>query len=408
MISAFAANYQVDCILVHGPWVVDNPDKKKHASLVFADGADERVVYSDDPWNADRQRFHDHSRRGCGDGSVLVNVDNSFMNDVAGCDIASIVWPPRGRRPSARQEAVRAGSGKSDRTIVPMKEGNNGKRIKSKGKRLRYHIVVTSGLSGGKGEDQGNVQQGYRLRTQRRELLQQALERVRKVAVGDRTAQFTSIWHLVYDPERLFAAFLSIKRQSAAGIDGQTKQAYEERLFDNLLALSKRLRQGAYHAKPVKRVYIPKADGRELPIGIPALEDKIVQRAAAEVLGAIYETDFHDFYYGFRPGRSQHQALDTLAVGLRRRPLNWVLDADIRGFFDNIDHDWMLKFIKHRIADKRVWHHIHKWLQAGVSEDGEVCVAEYGTPQGGSISPLLANIYLHYAFDRWAHDWRCK
>jgi group II intron reverse transcriptase/maturase len=179
-------------------------------------------------------------------------------------------------------------------------------------------------------------------------------------------------------------------------------------LFERLFDLSARLGRGAYHAKPVKRVYIPKADGRQRPIGIPALEDKIVQRSVAEVLGAIYETDFHDFSYGFRPGRSQHQALDTLAVALRHRPLNWVLDADIRGFFDNIDHEWLMKFIKHRIADKRVWRHIHKWLQAGVLEDGEVHVAEYGTPQGGSISPLLANVYLHYAFDNWASVWRSK
>jgi len=296
--------------------------------------------------------------------------------------------------------------GKSDQTIVPMKERNNGKPMEMRAKKPRLPSPSPAEALEGRGRTKGNTQQSYRLRTQRRELLQQALERVRQVAVGDRTAQFTSIWHLVCDPERLFAAFLAIKRQSAAGIDGQTKQEYEERLFDNLLDLSARLRRGAYHAKPVKRVYIPKADGRERPIGIPVLEDKIVQRAAAEVLGAIYETDFHDFSYGFRPGRSQHQALDTLAVGLRYRPLNWVLDADIRGFFDNIDHACLMKFIKHRIADKRVWRHIQKWLYAGVYEEERVYKAEYGTPQGGSISPLLANIYLHYAFDNWANRWR--
>ena len=231
---------------------------------------------------------------------------------------------------------------------------------------------------------------------------------VRRVAVADRTAQFTSIWHLVYNPERLQAAFLAIEPQSAAGIDGQTKQAYGEQLFDNLLDLSGRLGRGAYHAKPVRRVYIPKSDGRQRPLGVPALEDKIVQRSAAEVLGAIYETDFLNFSYGFRPGRSQHDALDALTVAIQQRPLNWVLDADIRGFFDNIDHEWLMKFVEQRIADKRVLRHIRKWLQAGVFEDGEVRVAEFGCPQGGSISPLLANIYLHYAFDIWAHNWRCK
>jgi group II intron reverse transcriptase/maturase len=260
----------------------------------------------------------------------------------------------------------------------------------------------------GRGRTKENTRQGYSLRTQSRDRLQQALERVREVTAGDRTAQFTSIWHLVYDVERLFSAFLASKRQSAAGIDGQTKQVYEEQLRENILDLASRLQRGAYQAKPVRRVYIPKADGRQRPIGIPALEDKIVQRSAAEVLSAIYETDFHDFSFGFRPGRSQHQALDHLAVGLTAGRLNWVLDADIRGFFDNIDHEWLLTFIKHRIADKRVWRHIKKWLQAGVLEDGEVHRAEYGTPQGGSISPLLANIYLHYAFDNWANIWRRK
>ncbi|MGO8672874.1 MAG: group II intron reverse transcriptase/maturase [Capsulimonadaceae bacterium] len=213
---------------------------------------------------------------------------------------------------------------------------------------------------------------------------------------------------MVYDPQRLIAAFQAIKRQSAAGIDGETKEEYEKQLVDNVLDLSARLKRGAYHAKPVKRVYIPKADGRQRPIGIPALEDKIVQRAAAEVLSAIYEADFRNFSYGFRPGLSQHHALDRLAASLSKGQLNWVLDADIRGFFDNIDHGWLLKFIKHRIADKRIWRHIQKWLQAGVFEDGEVRVAEYGTPQGGSISPLLANIYLHYAFDNWANVWQHK
>jgi RNA-directed DNA polymerase len=260
----------------------------------------------------------------------------------------------------------------------------------------------------GRARPEGNAHQGNRLRTQDRERLHQALARIRNVAERDRTAQFTTLWHHVYDVDRLRAAFAAIKAQSAAGIDGVTKRAYEERLEENLADLSVRLQRGAYHALPVKRVYIPKPDGRQRPLGVPALEDKIVQRATAEVLQAIYEPDFHDFSYGFRPGRKQHDALDALVCGIEGRPLNWVLDADIRGFFDNIDHEWLLTFLKHRIADKRVWRHIKKWLQAGVLEDGIIQAADYGTPQGGSISPLLANIYLHYAFDNWANVWRRK
>jgi len=300
------------------------------------------------------------------------------------------------------------GMGKSDRPIVPEKVPNNETQTESMANATGSPSPPSAEALEGRGRTKENTPQNYSLRTQSRDRLQQDLERVREVAAKDRTAQFTSIWHLAHDAERLFSAFLAIKRQSAAGIDGQTKQAYERDLRENILDLSSRLQRGAYHARPVKRVYIPKADGRQRPIGIPTLEDKIVQRSVAEVLSAIYETDFCKFSFGFRPGRSQHQALDTLAVGLSAGRLNWVLDADIRGFFDNIDHDWLLKFIKHRIADKRVWRHIKKWLQAGVLEDGEVHTAEYGTPQGGSISPLLANIYLHYAFDTWAHNWRCK
>jgi len=298
-------------------------------------------------------------------------------------------------------------SGKSDRPIVPEKEPNKTVVTSTAlaGKSLRSQSAE---VLEGRGRTEGNIQQGNRLRTQRRDHLQQAVADVRRVAVTNRTARFTSIWHLVCNPERLQSAYLAIEPQSASGIDGQTKQAYGEQLFDNLLDLSGRLGRGAYHAKPVRRVYIPKSDGRQRPIGVPALEDKIVQRSAAEVLGAIYETDFLKFSFGFRPGRSPHDALDTLAVAIQQRPLNWVLDADIRGFFDNIDHEWLMKFVEQRIADKRVLRHIRKWLQAGVFEDGEVRVAEYGCPQGGSISPLLANIYLHYAFDIWAHNWRFK
>jgi len=201
-------------------------------------------------------------------------------------------------------------------------------------------------------------------------------------------------------------AYYCLKRKATPGVDGQTWQQYGEKLEDNLWDLSCRLQRGAYRAKPVNRAYIPKEDGRQRPIGVTVLEDKIVQRAVVEVLEAIYETDFKGFSYGFRPGRSAHDALDALAVGIQWRKVNWVLDTDIRGFFDRISHEWLEKFIGHRIADRRVIRHICKWLKAGVLEDGKQMSTEEGTPQGGSVSPLLANIYLHYVLDLWAQQWR--
>jgi group II intron reverse transcriptase/maturase len=218
--------------------------------------------------------------------------------------------------------------------------------------------------------------------------------------------RFTALLHHVYNPDTLREAYFRLKRDAAPGVDGQTWRAYGEALEDNLRDLSERLQRGAYRAKPVRRVYIPKADGRQRPLGVPVLEDKIVQRATVEVLNAIYETDFLGFSYGFRPGRSQHNALDALYTGLLTKKVNWVLDADIRGFFDAIDHGWLVKFVEHRIADRRVVRLIQKWLNAGVLEDGTRTRSEEGTPQGGSVSPLLANIYLHYVFDLWVQWWR--
>ncbi len=236
--------------------------------------------------------------------------------------------------------------------------------------------------------------------------LQSALQRIRQAACRDKGLQFTALWHHVYDVDRLREAYLSLKRHAAPGVDGVTWQHYGENLEGSLRDLSSRLKFGAYRAKPVRRVYISKADGRQRPLGVTALEDKIVQRAAVEVLNAIYENDFLGFSYGFRPGRSSHNALDALYVGIMRKKVNWVLDADIRGYFDAMDHGWLLKFVEHRIADQRVQRHIKKWLNAGVMEDGKRTRVEQGTPQGGSISPLLANVYLHYVFDLWAHQWR--
>jgi group II intron reverse transcriptase/maturase len=241
---------------------------------------------------------------------------------------------------------------------------------------------------------------------QSREDLQQALDRVREAARKDGKERFTALWHHVYNVDRLKEAYLGLDRHAAAGIDRVTWEAYGEDLEANLEDLSARLKRGAYRAKPVRRVHIPKADGGRRPIGVPVLEDKIVQRTVTEVLNAIYEVDFVGFSYGFRPGRSPHHALDAVTVGIETKKVNWVLDADIRGFFDAMDHEWLMRFIEHRIADRRILRHVKKWLNAGVLENGEVEKAEAGTPQGGSMSPLLANIYLHYVFDLWAHRWR--
>jgi group II intron reverse transcriptase/maturase len=212
--------------------------------------------------------------------------------------------------------------------------------------------------------------------------------------------------HHVYDVDRLRAAYFATKRNAAAGVDGETWRHYGENLEGNLLNLAERLKQGSYRAKPVRRAYIPKADGRLRPLGVPTLEDKIVQRVVVEVLNAIYEEDFVGFSYGFRPGRSPHQALDALTVGIMTKKVNWVLDADIRDFFGSLTHEWLVKFVEHRIGDKRVVRLIQKWLGAGVLEDGKQVNSEVGTVQGGSVSPLLANIYLHYVLDLWAQQWR--
>lgn len=240
------------------------------------------------------------------------------------------------------------------------------------------------------------------------EALPNELERIRQAARRDKGLKFTSLWHHVYKVDRLREAYLGLKRQAAPGEDRLTWEAYGKDLEANLRDLSERLARGTYRARPVLRVYIPKADGRQRPIGIPVLEDKIVQRATVEVLNAVYEEDFLGFSYGFRPGRSCHMALDALAVAIHSRKVNWILDADIRGFFDSLDHEWLVKFIEHRIADRRVIRHIRKWLNAGVLEEGRRWKQEDGVPQGGSISPLAANIYLHYVLDLWAEQWRRK
>ena len=284
------------------------------------------------------------------------------------------------------------GRGKSDRSTVPKKPPNNAGRPAAEAVE-------------GKVLAKGNSPEGNAFRTQRRGDARSALERVRRAARKDRQQRFTALFHHIYNVDHLRAAYFALKRDASAGVDGETWRHYGEALEGNLANLADRLKRGAYRAKPVKRIHIPKSDGRKRPIGVTSVEDKIVQRAVVEVMNAIYEEDFAPFSYGFRPGRSQHQALDALAVGLQRRRVNWVLDADIRGFFDSVDHAWLVKFVEHRIGDRRVVRLIQKWLSAGVQEDRTWTPSETGTAQGGSISPLLANLYLHHVFDVWFRRW---
>ncbi len=251
----------------------------------------------------------------------------------------------------------------------------------------------------------GNAEQRNTRRTQSRESVLQSLVRIREAAKRDKQVRFTALLHHV-TPTLLEWAFDQLKRAAAPGVDGVTWDQYEVGLVDKLTDLHGRVQRGAYRAQPSRRQYIPKPDGRLRPLGVAALEDKIVQRALVAVLNAIYETDFAGFSYGFRPGRSQHDALDALAVGLERRKVGWVLDADIRSFFDTISHDWLMRFLEHRIGDQRVLRLIGKWLKAGVLEDDTWTEGTVGTPQGAVISPLLANVYLHYVYDLWAQQWR--
>jgi RNA-directed DNA polymerase len=285
--------------------------------------------------------------------------------------------------------------GKSDKPILPEKSSNK---------------VGTSAAEGaeGRGLAKGNLRQQNAFRTQRREDAHSALKRVREAAGKNKETRFTALFHYVFDVGMLEFAFFRLKKEASPGVDGETWRHYVEDLEENLQDLSHRLQRGAYHAKPVRRTYIPKSDGRQRPLGVTALEDKIVQRAAVEVLNAIYEEDFADFSYGFRPGRSQHQALDQLYLGIHGKKVNWVLDLDIRSFFDTLSQSWLVKIVEHRIGDRRVVRLIQKWLRAGVLEEEKLTVSEEGTPQGGSASPLLANIYLHYVFDLWAEAWRRK
>lgn len=284
------------------------------------------------------------------------------------------------------------GQEKSDSPIVAMKSTNKPARAGAEPMEPR-------------GEAKGNAQWLRTRRTQCRESVSQRLERVRQAARHRKKERFTALLHHI-DIDLLLTAYFWLKRNAAAGVDGTMWADYEHDLEANLVDLHRRVHSNSYRAQPSRRRYIPKPDGRQRPLGIAALEDKIVQRAVVEVLNAIYEQDFLGFSYGFRPKRGQHDALDALAVAITRTKVNWVLDADISKFFDTVSHKWMIRFLEHRIGDARLIRLISKWLKAGFMEDGVVTLAQEGTPQGAVISPLLANIYLHYVFDLWANQWR--
>ena len=286
--------------------------------------------------------------------------------------------------------------GKSDRPIVPAKVPNEAEPGEAK------EVLEGRGLAKGKAPERNMS------RTPSRIGMSSALERIRQAARRDKGQRFTALLHHVYSVDTLKAAYFGLKRDVAAGIDGTTWRQYGEELENNLEDLSDRIQRRAYRAQPVRRAYIPKAGepARVRALGVLVLEDKLVQRATAEVLSTIWEEEFVRFSYGFRSGRDPHQALDALSVGIMRRKVNWVLDADIGGFFDNLNREWLVKFIEHRVADQRIVWLIQKWLNAGVLEEGKHIETEMGTIQGGSISPLLANIYLHYVFDLWVKQWR--
>jgi len=286
------------------------------------------------------------------------------------------------------------GSGESYSGIVPVKRSNE-----SQGG--LKEIVEERPLT------KKNAEQHNSSRTPSRSNESSGLDRVRQAAKGDKGLRFTALLHHV-NVDLLRSSYDSLKKQAAAGVDGVTWEEYGEGLEDRLTDLHGRIHRGAYRAKPSRRVWIPKADGRQRPLGIAALEDKVVQHAVGKVLSQIWEEDFLGFSYGFRPGRSQQDALDALSVGITQKKVNWVLDLDIRSFFDKVGHDWMVKFVEHRIGDTRIVRLIQKWLKAGVMEDGQWFETKEGTPQGSVISPILANLYLHYVLDVWAKAWREK
>ena len=297
---------------------------------------------------------------------------------------------------TSHMDAVR----ESYNPIVPSKQANEGPQSRLSCDRRPEESAQGRGLAKGKAAQSpttGTQSSG--------EKVSRGLVGIREAAERNRQLKFTALLHHITVP-RLAEGFKQLKRDAAPGIDDVTWEEYQQGLEERLEELHSRIHRGVYRAQPSKRAYIAKENGQTRALGISALEDKIVQQALSEVLNQIYEVDFLGFSYGFRPERSQHQALDALWVALVEKPVNWVLDMDIKGFFDHIQHEWLLRFVGHRVADKRVQRLIKKWLRAGISERGKWEPLREGTPQGAVISPLLANIYLHYAFDLWAHRWR--
>ena len=296
-----------------------------------------------------------------------------------------------------RNPAIHADE-KSDAPIVPEKPPNKGKAPAFEGEDSTEAVE-------GRGAAKGNAFDPPAGRTPSRETASKGLEGIRETAKRDRRVKFTALLHHI-TPSLLVESFYDLNKTAAVGVDGVTWRDYENILYERVHELHREIHTGAYRAQASRRTYILKTDGKLRPLGIAAVEDKIVQQAVVKVLNAIYEEDFLGFSYGFRQERGQHDALDAVWMGISTKQIGWILDADISAYFDTIDHDWMLKFLEHRIADKRILRLIKKWLKAGVIEDGKRVAGERGTPQGAVISPLLANIYLHYVFDTWAHHWR--
>ncbi len=298
---------------------------------------------------------------------------------------------------TAKAQSHKAGTyaaEESDCGAVPMNQPNKGAQAPAE-------------AGEGRPRPKENTGQSHTPPAQNGERVSQGLNGVRQAARERKQERFTTLLHHL-NVNLLKSSYYALKRKAVPGVDGMRWREYEDGLEDRLRDLHSRIHRGAYRAQPSRRVYIPKADGKQRPLGIASLGDKIVQQAVVTILNQIYEVDFRGFSYGFRPGRDPHQALDALNVGICRRRVNWILDADIRGFFDHVSHEWLGKFLRHRIGDPRVLRLIQKWMKAGILEDGEWSETEQGTPQGAVISPLLANVYLHYVFDLWAEVWREK